>query len=77
MYSVLYFLAIQQIYVDRKGKARNPEMRAYFEYKLSTGKTKIQSLLCIMRKLVRIIYSMMKYKTEYEKKEVKETVKIG
>lgn len=72
LYHVLYFLAIQQIYLDRKGKARNPEMRAYFEYKVSKGKTKIQALLCIMRRLIRIVYAMMKYKTAYEMPEIKE-----
>jgi hypothetical protein len=71
LYNVLYFLAIQQIHIDRKGQARNPEMRAYFEYKVSSGKTKIQSLLCIMRRLIRIIYSMMKQKSAYEMPEIK------
>lgn len=32
----------------------------------SEGKTKIQALLCIMRRLVNIIYSMMKNKTAYQ-----------
>ena len=67
---MLYFLAIQQVYIDKKGQARNPEMRAYFEYKTSKGKTKIQALICIMRRLVRIIYAMMKYKTAYEMPEI-------
>lgn len=68
---ILYFLAIQQVYIDKKGKARNPEMRAYFEYKTSKGKTKIQALICIMRRLVRIVFAMMKYKTAYEMPEIK------
>lgn len=72
LYHVLYFLAIQQIYVDKKGKACNPEMRTYFEYKTSSGKTKIQALICIMRRLIRIIYAMMKYKTAYKMPEIKE-----
>ena len=72
LYSILYLLAMQQIQVNAKGEARNPEMRAYFEYKTSQGKTKIQALICIMRRLVRIIYAMMKYKTTYEMKEIKE-----
>lgn len=72
LYSALYFLAIQQIYIDKKGKARNPELRAYFEYKVSLGKTKIQALICIMRRLVRIIYAMMKYETAYKMAEIKE-----
>ena len=70
LYCVLYFLAIQQIYVSKKGEARNPVLRAYFEYKVSQGKTKIQALICIMRRLIRVIYSMMKYKTEYKMPEI-------
>jgi len=33
--------------------------------KLADGKTKKQALICVMRRLVNIIYSMMKNKTEY------------
>ncbi|MCB5954266.1 transposase [Enterococcus sp. CWB-B31] len=62
LYSTLYFLAIQQIYLTNKGEPRNLVFRAYFERKVSEGETKIQALLCIMRKLVKIIYSMMKQK---------------
>ena len=54
LYSVLYLLAMQQIQVNRNGEARNPEMRAYFEYKVSKGKIKIHALICTMRRLVRI-----------------------
>ncbi|PZL74901.1 IS110 family transposase [Enterococcus plantarum] len=66
LYSTLYFLAIQQIYLTNKGEARNPVYRAYFEKKISEGKTKIQALICIMRKLIRVIYAMMKKKAVYE-----------
>jgi hypothetical protein len=65
LYAVLYLLAIQQVHLNDKGNARNPVFRAYYERKISEGKTKIQSLLCIMRRLVNIIYSMMKNQTEY------------
>ena len=41
LYSVLYLLAMQQVYVNIKGQARNPVLRAYFENKVSEGKTKI------------------------------------
>ena len=47
-------------------------MRAYYESKISEGKTKIQALLCVMRRLVNIIYSMMKKGTAYHLPEVKE-----
>lgn len=55
LYSTLYFLAIQQIYLTNKGESRNPVFRAYFERKVSEGKIKIQALRCIMRKLIKII----------------------
>ena len=70
LYSVLYLLAMQQVHVNAKGQARNPLLRAYFESKVSEGKTKIQALLCIMRRLVNIIYSMMKNKTAYRMPEI-------
>lgn len=66
LYAVLYLLAMQQIQVNTKGEARNPIMRAYFDCKVKEGKTKIQALLCIMRRLINIIYSMMKHKTAYQ-----------
>jgi len=47
-------------------------LRAYFESKVSGGKTKIQALLCIMRRLVNIIYSMMKNQTAYRMPVLKE-----
>ena len=65
LYAVLYFLAVQQIYKTNKGEARNPVLRAYYERKVSEGKTKVQSLICVMRRLVTIIYHMMNKKTAY------------
>ena len=51
----LYFLAV----------------RDYFLKKLMEGKTKTQALICIMRQLIRILYSMMKNKTEWKAPEYK------
>ena len=70
LYNVLYLLAMQQIQVNKEGTARNPLLRAYFEYKVSQGKTKIQAMICIMRRLVSIIYRMMKNQTPYQMPEV-------
>ncbi len=39
---------------------------AYYQRKLKEGKTKGQAMVCIMRRLVNIIYGMMKHKTAYE-----------
>lgn len=69
LYNVFYFLAIQQVQLDKNGEPRCKEMRDYFEYKVSHGKTKVQALLCIMRKLVRIVYSMMKHESVFRMPE--------
>ena len=63
---VLYFLAMQQIQISKKSKTpRNPILYEYYQRKLTEGKTKVQALICIMRRLVNIIFGMMKNKTEY------------
>ncbi len=51
-------------------KPRNPAFRAYFEKKLKEGKNKPQALTSITRRLIRILYNMMKNKTEYRMSEV-------
>ena len=65
LYGVFYFLAVQQIQVSKKGTPRNPVFLAYYKRKVSEGKTKIQALVCVMRRLNNIIYGMMKNRTEY------------
>ncbi|MBD7912096.1 IS110 family transposase [Clostridium cibarium] len=65
LYGVFYFLAVQQIQVSKKGTSRNPVFLEYYKRKVSEGKTKIQALVCVMRRLNNIIYGMMKNKTEY------------
>ncbi|OMD44494.1 hypothetical protein BSK65_29765 [Paenibacillus odorifer] len=65
--SIFHNLAVQQIQVA-KGKnkrQRNPLFYKFYQRKLAEGKTKKQALICVMRRLVNIIYSMMKNKTEY------------
>jgi hypothetical protein len=51
--------------ISSSGKPRHPVFREYFEQKVKEGKAKQQALICIARRLVRIIYGMMKTKTEY------------
>ena len=65
LYGVFYFLAVQQIQVSKKGTPRNPVFLEYYKRKVSEGKTKIQALVCVMRRLNNIIYGMMKNKSEY------------
>jgi len=63
--AIFYFLAIQMVAISSSGKPRHPVFREYFEQKVKEGKAKPQALICIARRLVRIIYGMMKTKTEY------------
>ena len=71
MNAILYFLAVQQVQLHSVSKKpRNPAFRAYFEKKLKEGKTKPQALTSITRRLIRILYNMMKNKTEYRMSEV-------
>lgn len=63
--AIFHFLAIQMVAVSPSGKPRHPVFREYFEQKAKEGKNKPQALVCVARRLVRIIYGMMKTKTEY------------
>ncbi len=65
--STLYFLAVGMI-TYRGDTKRNKRFYDYYHKKIGEGKTTTQALICIMRQLVRIIYSMMKYETEYEER---------
>ena len=63
--SIFYFLAIQMIQVTKNGTPRNAVFREYFIRRTQNGKNKQQVLICIARRLVNIIYGMLKNKTEY------------
>ena len=75
--AIFYFLAIQMVQVSPGGVPRNPAFREYFLKKLKEGKSKPQALICIARRLVNIVYGMLKNHTEYrglERETGKETV---
>ena len=61
----IYFLVIQMIQVSSKGVPRNLVFRAYYEKKLDEGKPTKQVLIYICRRLINIIYGMLKHQTEY------------
>lgn len=64
---IFYMLALQQIQVSRKTKLpRNHVLYEYYNKKINEGKSSTQALVCVQRRLVDIIYKMMKYKIEYE-----------
>ncbi|MBA2874573.1 IS110 family RNA-guided transposase [Thermaerobacillus caldiproteolyticus] len=67
LHALFYQLAIQQIQVAKESKKpRNPVFYEYYQRKRKEGKTKGQALVCIMRRLVNVIYGMMKNKTAYQ-----------
>ena len=59
------FMGLAPVSFSSAGKPRHPVFREYFELKVREGKNKPQALVCVARMLVRIIYGMMKTKTEY------------
>ncbi|WP_418791471.1 IS110 family transposase [Phosphitispora sp. TUW77] len=66
LHGIFYFLAVQQTQVSKtKKQPRNPYLYQYYHGKLAEGKTKGQAIVALMRKLVDIIYSIMKNKTVY------------
>ena len=69
--AIFYFLAIQMVQVAPSGTARHPVFREYFQKKQAEGKNKPQALICIARRLVNIVYGMLKNHTEYREPERK------
>jgi transposase len=66
LHDIIKALAIRQLAVTRgKREPRNPYFYHYYEQKMATGKTKQQAIVCIMRKLVNVIYCLMKTKAVY------------
>ena len=63
--AIFYFLAIQMIQVSINGEPRNKVFREYYLRKVEEGKNKQQALICIARRLVNIVYGMLKNHTEY------------
>ncbi len=66
LHGVFYFLSVQMVSVSKNnGTPYQPIFREYYLRKISEGKTKSQALVCIMRRLVNIVYGMMKNGTDY------------
>lgn len=58
-------MAIHRIALSQISKSGNGEAKAYFQRKVSEGKTKAQALCCLKRRLVDIIFMMLKHKQPY------------
>nr|WP_294495361.1 transposase [uncultured Anaerosporobacter sp.] len=74
--ATIYFLAVQMIQVSSKGIARNSVFRAYYERRLAEGKNGQQVLICISRRLINIIYGMLKNGTEYRMPAERKAIQI-
>lgn len=74
----IYNLAIRSINPGKyKDNPQNAIFLDYYNRKLSEGKNEQQALTCVMRRLINIIYRMVKNNTEfYMPKELEEKCKI-
>lgn len=66
LHGLFYFLAVTMVSRPKNGKPNHPVFYDYYMRKICEGKTKSQALVCIMRRLVNIVYGMMKNKTEHQ-----------
>ena len=57
--------AIHRIALSQIARSGNHFAKDYFQRKISQGKTKAQALCCLKRRLVDIIYMMLKHKQAY------------
>ena len=62
----LFLLAFQQIGKTKDGLMKNPAAYHYYQKKLSEGKSRKAALRCLQRRLIDIIYAMMRDKTAYQ-----------
>ena len=65
LHGIFYFLAVQQVQVSKGKIPRNQAFFNYYQKKIQEGKTKQQALVCVMRRLVNIIFGMMKSGSAY------------
>ncbi len=59
-------MAMHRIALSQISRTGNQEARTYFQRKVSEGKTKGQALCCLKRRLIDIIYMMLKYQQPYK-----------
>jgi hypothetical protein len=76
LYNTFHSIAARNMNGGRNGKTPiNPVFYDYYHKKLKDGKTNHQAIICVMRALVNIVYSMMKHEREHVKIEAKEVTK--
>jgi len=65
LYSTIYYIALAHISRTRNDRDKNPVSRAYFLKKISEGKTKKEAITCLARRLVDIIFAVMRDRSIY------------
>ena len=58
--------AVHRIALSQLGRQGNKYSKEYFQKKIAEGKNKSQAICCLKRKLVNIIYMMLKHKAAYD-----------
>jgi hypothetical protein len=56
--------------IGKNNALLNPIFYTYYQKKISEGKTKNQAIKAVQRRLVNIIFSVMKYNRSYENPEI-------
>jgi transposase len=57
--------AIHHVALTQISRSGNEIAKAYFQKKIKEGKSKVQALCCLKRRLGNIIYMMLKHRQEY------------
>jgi len=65
LHSTIYYVALAHISRTRNGNDKNPISRAYYLKKVSEGKTKKEAITCLVRRLVDIIFAVMRDRSIY------------
>jgi len=65
LHSAIYYVALAHISRTRSGADKNPISRAYFLKKIAEGKTKKEAITCLARRLVDIIFAVMRDRSIY------------
>jgi len=58
--------AIHRIALSQIGRWGNIYSREYFKKKIAEGKNKAQAMYCLKRRLINIIFMMLKHKAAYD-----------
>ncbi len=57
--------AFHRLALSQISRSGNTTAKKYFAGKIASGKSKSQALVCLRRQLVKVVWMLMKHKTEY------------